>query len=47
MASILLIEGNPDNLELMAYLLQGIGHRALAAHDGRAGLRSPSTSGPT
>jgi two-component system cell cycle response regulator len=37
-AHILLVEDNPTNLDLMAYLLEAFGHRVIRAHDGRAGL---------
>jgi CheY-like chemotaxis protein len=35
---ILIIEDNPANLELMAYLLSAFGHTTLSASDGEAGL---------
>lgn len=38
MARILIIEDNPANLELMAYLLQAFGHSVLAAEDGQQGI---------
>jgi two-component system cell cycle response regulator len=38
MARMLVIEDNPANLELMAYLLQAFGHTTLMAHDGEEGL---------
>jgi two-component system cell cycle response regulator len=38
MASILLIEDIPDDLELMAHLLRAFGHQPLEARDGEAGL---------
>jgi CheY-like chemotaxis protein len=37
-ARIVIIEDNPDNMELMAYLLRAFGHRVLPATDGEAGL---------
>lgn len=37
-ARILLIEDNPDNMELMTYLLQAYGHATLTACDGEEGL---------
>lgn len=37
-ARILVIEDNPDNMELMAYLLQAFGHTPLTAEDGEQGL---------
>src|SRR5438876_1077442 len=38
MARMLVIEDNPANLELMAYLLQAFGHTPLLARDGEEGL---------
>lgn len=38
MARILVIEDNPANLELMAYLLRAFGHEVLEAPTGEAGL---------
>lgn len=37
-ARILIIEDNPANAELMAYLLTAFGHEPLTAHDGESGL---------
>lgn len=37
-ARILVIEDNPESLELMTYLLQSFGHATLTAVDGEAGL---------
>lgn len=37
-ARILIVEDNPDNLELMTYLLRAFGHTTFAAEDGRHGL---------
>lgn len=37
-ARILVIEDNPANMELMAYLLKAYGHEFLCATDGEAGL---------
>lgn len=37
-ARILLIEDNPDSMDLMAYLLEAYGHVTLAARDGEAGV---------
>lgn len=37
-ARILVIEDNPDSLELMTYLLKAFGHEAMGAMDGRHGL---------
>jgi len=38
MARMLVIEDNPANLELMAYLLKAFGHTPLIARDGEEGL---------
>lgn len=38
MASILVIEDNPTNMELMVYLLKAFGHAPLEAEDGETGL---------
>lgn len=38
MARILVIEDNPANLQLMAYLLKAFGHQAIETVDGEAGL---------
>jgi two-component system cell cycle response regulator len=38
MSRILIIEDNPDNLELMTYLLKAFGHETVSARDGEAGL---------
>lgn len=38
MARILVIEDNPDNLELMTYLLRAFGHDVTTAQDGAEGL---------
>ena len=35
---ILLIEDNPDNMDLMSYLLEAYGHTTLKAWDGEDGL---------
>ncbi|MHB8519850.1 MAG: response regulator [Limisphaerales bacterium] len=45
-ARILLIEDNPDNLELMTYLLQASGYRPLAARDGEEGLAAARRERP-
>lgn len=45
MPKILIIEDNPDNLELMSYLLRGHGHEVLSAHDGVAGLARALSEG--
>jgi two-component system cell cycle response regulator len=38
-ARILIIEDNPTNMELMAYLLTAFGHTPLMAFDGESGVR--------
>jgi len=38
MARILVIEDNPDNMELAVFLLQSAGHTVLSAIDAEAGL---------
>ena len=38
MAVILIIEDNPDNMELAVFLLQSAGHTVLSAIDAEAGL---------
>ena len=38
MARILLIEDNPDNLDLMSYLLTAYGHAVTTAEDGESGI---------
>jgi two-component system cell cycle response regulator len=45
-ARILVIEDNPDNLELMAYLLRAHGHEVLTAGDGRQGLEVAARERP-
>lgn len=40
MARILVIEDNPDNLELMTYLLRAFGHEVRSAQDGAEGLEA-------
>ena len=40
MARILLIEDNPDNLELMSYLLGAYGHSVATAEDGKSGIEA-------
>src|SRR4051812_43861918 len=37
-ARILIVEDNPDNTELMAYLLQAFGYSPLTAREGEEGL---------
>jgi two-component system cell cycle response regulator len=39
LARILIIEDNPTNMELMAYLLTAFGHQPLSAFDGDSGVR--------
>jgi two-component system, cell cycle response regulator len=39
-ARILLIEDNPDNLELMSYLLGAYGHSVATAEDGESGIEA-------
>lgn len=38
MAQVLIIEDNPENMELMVYLLTAFGHAVLETTDGEAGL---------
>lgn len=38
MAKILIVENNPDNMELAVFLLQSAGHTVLSAMDAEAGL---------
>ena len=46
MASILVVEDNPINLELMTYLLRAWGHQVRSATDGQAGLDAARQSRP-
>ncbi|MFC4159431.1 response regulator [Chitinimonas lacunae] len=46
MARILVIEDNPDNLELMTYLLKAFGHQTLTACDGEKGIQMAAESPP-
>lgn len=46
MARILLIEDNPDNLDLMSYLLTAYGHAVTTAEDGESGIALARTSRP-
>jgi len=46
MARILVIEDNPDNLELMSYLLDAYGHRVLIADDGERGIMTARSEHP-
>jgi two-component system cell cycle response regulator len=45
-ARILLIEDNPDNLELMSYLLGAFGHSVTTAEDGESGIEAARTMRP-
>jgi two-component system cell cycle response regulator len=45
-AQILIIEDNPANLELMAYLLMSFGHVVLTADDGEAGIATAHRQRP-
>jgi two-component system, cell cycle response regulator DivK len=38
MARVLVVEDNPESLDLMVYLLEAFGHVALSAHDGLEGI---------
>ena len=46
MARILLIEDNPDNLDLMSYLLAAYGHSVSTAEDGESGIAAAKRSPP-
>jgi len=46
MARVLIIEDNPDNLELMRYLLESFGHQALSACDGESGIAAAARERP-
>jgi two-component system, cell cycle response regulator len=46
MARLLVIEDNPANLELMAYLLTAFGHTPLLASDGEQGLAAARREAP-
>lgn len=46
MARILVIEDNPENLELMTYLLRAFGHTPLTAADGAEGLAAAARERP-
>jgi CheY-like chemotaxis protein len=43
-ARILLIEDNPDNLDLMSYLLTAYGHAVTTAEDGESGIAAARAS---
>ncbi len=45
-ARILLIEDNPANMTLMAYLLRAYGHTVLTAADGHAGIALATSARP-
>jgi len=45
-ARILLIEDNPDNLDLMSYLLAAYGHTVSTAEDGESGIAAAKRSPP-
>ena len=45
-AKILVIEDNPDNLELVCYLLRAFGHQPVAAASGHSGLASAERERP-
>lgn len=45
-ARVLIVEDNPDNLELMTYLLRAFGHTTFAAEDGLQGLETASREQP-
>lgn len=46
MARILLIEDNPDNLDLMSYLLTAYGHAVTTAEDGESGIATARATRP-
>ncbi|HEX5123620.1 MAG TPA: response regulator [Rhodanobacteraceae bacterium] len=46
MARILLIEDNPDNLDLMSYLLTAYGHAVTTAEDGERGIALAKSTQP-
>jgi two-component system cell cycle response regulator len=46
MAHILLIEDNPDNLDLMSYLLTAYGHAVTTAEDGESGIATARDTRP-
>jgi CheY-like chemotaxis protein len=45
-ARILVIEDNPANMELMAYLLRAFGHEPLFAYDGKQGIDAACRCSP-
>ena len=46
MARILIIEDNPANMQLMAYLLRAFGHDTFEAAEGEAGLKTAQQESP-
>ena len=46
MARVLVIEDNPENLELMTYLLRAFGHAVVTATDGAAGMAAAAREAP-
>lgn len=46
MAHVLIIEDNPENLELMSYLLKAFGHTTAFTDEGEYGVRMVSTQRP-
>ena len=46
MARILIIEDNPANLKLMAYIISAAGHTLLSASDGAQGLELAQAEAP-
>jgi CheY-like chemotaxis protein len=45
MATVLVIDDNSDNRELMTYLLRAFGHEVVAAEDGIEGLEAAESNG--
>ncbi|HZZ91199.1 MAG TPA: response regulator [Usitatibacter sp.] len=45
-ASVLIIDDNEANLELMRYLLDAFGHRAITARDGEEGVAMARSADP-
>jgi CheY-like chemotaxis protein len=46
MARVLVVEDNPDNLDLMTYLLSAFGHEVLTARDGAEGVATVEREQP-
>jgi two-component system cell cycle response regulator DivK len=46
MATILIVEDNPDNMTLVVFLLHSVGHTVLSAVDAEAGLTLARTEHP-